>query len=113
MPFTDRMFNFYENLLVQEHGYAREHLQDHFAQWQKKFGDSLQTKRDFLWSKFNELIAGAATRAANEEEMYRFQKKIYLNMLRLQFDEGKGERTNMIRKLINFCDLKEAELLPR
>ena len=79
-----------------------------YFEWIKKFGESNQSKRDFLWSVFQRLNIGIAKKFGVSIETYQYQRELYLIMLSFLVEENRN--TKHIRKSIHFCDLMKADL---
>lgn len=78
------------------------------SEWINKFGDTDQSRKNFIWSIFQQLIDGLSKKFGYTIEAFRYHKKVYWVMFKFLVDEGKD--TTHIRKAIASCDLNVIEL---
>lgn len=93
----------YRTILIDDFKLTPESFESEYNETILKRGDSNQTKRDFIWRCFNELLGIYAKAIKDEEEMYKKQKEINMKMWDFLKDEGRDIRT--VRKQSNNLDL--------
>jgi hypothetical protein len=90
-------------------GFAVELYESNFLQWVEKYGDSIQSKKDFLWHNYNLILMEFATLYSHDPEfMYRQQRRVYCEMLSFLIEEGK--KITVAMKGILHCDLQLTKL---
>lgn len=106
-----KFHHYYNELFLEEYCYPPDHLQKEYREWILKFGESQRSKSDFIWSMFNVFLRRLAKKVQSEHELYSYQRKITLDMIRFRIDEGKsGKQLYYLRRKINLTDLHLATL---
>lgn len=110
--FSDNTFNyFYNDIFIKEYGYSAIKLKQEFESWKLKRGDSTGSKRDFIWSTFNSFIDRIGNNATNERDLYQYQRKLTLDMIRFRHKEGaENKKLAHMWRLIHLYDLRIANL---
>jgi len=100
-------FEKYKNILITNFLVSPTSFENEWKDWMGKRGDNEQSKKDFIWSCFNQMIDLFAKVAQTEEDLYTKQKEIYMSMWGFLIDENRDARH--IKKQIHACDLRIAQ----
>ncbi len=100
-------FNKYKTILITKFGVVEKSIEEGMVVWFNKYGDTEKTRSDFLWSVFNLVLQNIGATFKSAEDLYKRQKDVYWEMVKMLIDEGKN--TTHIRKEITLIDLREME----
>ena len=100
-------FDKYKSILVKKFEVQESSFEGALIFWIKKFGGSENNKKDFIWSIFQQVLMHIAKTAPDEVWMYAKQREVYCSMFEFLIATKRNASHTM--KLINYCDLKQAE----
>ena len=74
------------NIGLQEAAYN-----ERLTEWVARYGDTMQTRKDFFWHVYQTLLSSAAKDYSNDlQTMYKTHRNIYLEMFAFLCEEGKS-----------------------
>ena len=74
----------------------------------KENGESLQTRKDFIWKCYQDLLLDIAEKITPLHDMFQLQRKVYCEMFYFLCKEEKPR--TVAQKVINHCDIQIAML---
>jgi hypothetical protein len=105
---AEEIFQKHKQNIFKKFELPEEQFNSEFNKWREKRGDNGQSKKDFIWSLYNRILALAPQQAKDELQLYEFQRTVFSQMFVFEIDEGRKSKASL--KQVHWCDLNKAAL---